>query len=240
MDFYSRISKQYDEVFPLNNSQVSFIKSFSEKNKNEQSLLDIGCGTGSLAISLCDYFAKISAIDTNSQMIASAKKKVGNKKISFCKIGMLEIEKNFPENSFDIVSCFGNTLVHLQNMEEIEAFFRNTKFVLKKTGKFLFQLINYDYVFDSKLKSLPTIENEIIKFERFYSLDENNMLDFSTILFIKETEEIIKNNIKLFPARRKQIIKALQKAGFDTINSYSSFAKTEFNNKSLPLVFECY
>ena len=125
-------------------------------------------------------------------------------------------------------------------MEEIEAFFRNTKFVLKKTGKFLFQLINYDYVFDSKLKSLPTIENEIIKFERFYSLDENNMLDFSTILFIKETEEIIKNNIKLFPARRKQIIKALQKAGFDTINSYSSFAKTEFNNKSLPLVFECY
>ncbi len=240
MNFYSSISEQYDAIFPLNITQVSFIKSYLNKDTENIKLLDIGCGTGSLSIELFGLFDKISAIDTNKQMLESAKKKAAEKNIDFINIGMLDIENSFTENSFDIISCFGNTIVHLPSIEAIELFFENIKAVLKPDGKFLCQIINYDNVLDNNLKGLPTIENNIIKFERFYSLDNSGMINFSTILTIKKTGKVLENNIKLFPLRKKILENALQNAGFNTVNFYGSFTKKEYNNKSLPLVFECF
>jgi len=239
MDFYSRISDYYNDIFPLNNAQVTFVMSYLYEDVKSQNLLDIGCGTGLLSIGLSDYFDSISAIDTNEKMLEIARQSAGSKSINFDRISMLDIDTRFEEMSFDTALCFGNTIVHLQNMEEIEQFFKKVRFVLKKGGMFLFQLINYNFVLDSNLKGLPTIENEKIKFERNYSVDENGMIDFSTTLTIKETGEKLNNSVKLFPARRNQITNILHSAGFKHVKSYSSFAKHEYNPNSLPLVFEC-
>ena len=154
-------------------------------------------------------------------------------------MNILDIDTQFPERSFDLALCFGNTIVHLQNIEDVELFFKKVRLVLKPGEMFLFQIINYDFVLDSNLKGLPTIENEKIKFERHYSLDKNEMIDFSTVLTIKETGEILNNSVKLFPVRKKQAERALKNAGFEHIKSYSSFTKNEYNPRSLPLVFEC-
>ncbi len=239
MDFYSRISDYYNDIFPLNNAQISFVISYLDKDAKNKNLLDIGCGTGLLSIGLSDHFDSISAIDTNEKMLEIAKQNTGEKAIDFIRISMLDIDTQFSEMSFDTALCFGNTIVHLQNIEEIETFFKKVRFVLKKGGKFLFQVINYDFVLNNNLKGLPPIENEKIKFERYYNVDENGMIDFSTILTIKETEEKLNNIVKLFPARRKQITTTLHNAGFKHVKCYSSFAKHEYNPKSLPLVFEC-
>lgn len=239
MDFYSRISDYYNDIFPLNNAQISFVISYLDEDAKNQNLLDIGCGTGLLSNGLSDYFDSISAIDTNEKMLEIARQSAGAKSINFIRMSMLDIDSQFPEMSFDTAICFGNTIVHLQNIEEIERFFKKVKFVLKPEGRFLFQLINYDFVLDSNLKGLPTIENEKIKFERHYNIDENGMIDFSTTLTIKETGEKLNNSVKLFPARRNQIITTLHNAGFKYVKSFSSFAKHEYNPMSLPLVFEC-
>ncbi len=239
MDFYSRISDYYNDIFPLNKAQISFVRSYLDGVSKDKRMLDIGCGTGGLPIGLYEDFDSISAIDTNEEMLEIAKQKVGEKAIDFINISMLDIDIQFPANNFDVVLCFGNTIVHLQNIEEIETFFKKVRYVLKQGGKFLFQLINYDNVLDNNLKGLPTIENDKIKFERNYKLDENNLIIFSTILTIKETSEILKNNVKLFPVRKRQIEVALKNAGFNTVKTYSSFTKNEYNASSLPLVFEC-
>jgi|FLOH01.1.fsa_nt_gi glycine/sarcosine N-methyltransferase len=239
MDFYSRISDYYNDIFPLNYIQVTFVLSYLDKSAKNQNLMDIGCGTGLLSTALSDNFDSISAIDTNEKMLEIARQSAGAKSINFIRMSMLDIDIRFPEMSFDNAICFGNTIVHLQNIEEIERFFKKVKFVLKPEGRFLCQLINYNFVLDSNLKGLPTIDNEKIKFERYYNVDENGMIDFSTTLTIKETGEKLNNCVKLFPARRNQITNILHSAGFKHVKSYSSFAKHEYNPNSLPLVFEC-
>ncbi len=238
MDFYTQISEYYKDIFPLNKAQVTFVKSYLDKGKATKSMLDIGCSTGDLSVELCDYFDVIAAIDTNEEMLEIAR--ANNNKIDFKNISMLDVDTQFPSNTFDFVLCFGNTIVHLQNNNEIELLFQKVKTILKPNGKFLFQIINYDNVLDNNLKELPTIENNRIKFERYYNIDQNNMIDFSTTLTIKTTGEEIISSIKLFPARKQQIEQSLLKAGFENIISFSSFNKNEYSKNSLPLVFECY
>ncbi|MFK5855164.1 MAG: class I SAM-dependent methyltransferase [Bacteroidota bacterium] len=240
MDFYSQISKYYNDIFPLNKAQISFVTSYLNQRGSIGSMLDIGCGTGGLSIGLHNYFDVISAIDTNEEMLKIARAKASGKNIDFTNMSMMEIDKIFPYNAFNIVLCFGNTVVHLQSIEEIELFFNNVATILVEGGKFLFQIINYDNVLDNKLSGLPTIENDRIKFERKYLLNENNMIDFSTILTIKDTGEEIVSSVVLFPIRKIEVEQTLKNAGFKNIKSYSSFTKKEYSRDSLPLIFECY
>lgn len=240
MDFYSQISKYYNDIFPLNKAQISFVTSYLNQGDSVGSMLDIGCGTGGLPIGLHNYFDMLVGIDTNEEMLKLARDKASGKNIDFANMDMLEIDTKFPCNAFDIVLCFGNTVVHLQSIEDVELFFNKVATILVEGGKFLFQIINYDNVLDNKLSGLPTIENDRIKFERKYILDENNMIDFSTILTIKDTGEEIISSVLLFPIRKLQVEQTLKNAGFKTIRSYSSFTKKEYSRDSLPLIFECY
>jgi len=236
MDFYTRISDYYNDIFPLNKAQQPFVRSCAS---NTNSILDIGCGTGGLAIELADIFDSVSAIDPNEEMLDIAKEGTINTNIEFRVGGMLDVDNLYEKTSFDVVICFGNTVVHLNNLDEIRLFFKKVKAILKPNGSFLFQIINYDNVLDNNLVGLPTINNGNIKFERNYSLDADGKIDFSTNLTNKETGEEISNNVKLFPVRKKEVEDALTDAGFSTIKAYSSFKKDAYNAGSLPLVFEC-
>ncbi len=236
MDFYTQISDYYNYIFPLNKAQLPFVKS---STSNENSLLDIGCGTGGLAISLSDVFEEVVAIDPNEKMLEIAQADTDNTNIEFIVGGMLDIDMLFHDKTFDTILCFGNTVVHLQNLDEIGLFFKKVKNILKPEGKFLFQIINYDNVLDNNLTGLPTIENDDIRFVRNYSLTESKLIEFETILTLKETSESIINSVHLYPLRKQKAMAALKKAGFSNIQIYSNFKKDTYNQGSMPLVFEC-
>lgn len=236
MDFYTRISSYYNDIFPINKAQLPFVKMCVPNTNN---ILDIGCGTGGLAIELSDFFDSVKAVDPNKQMLDIAVTETNNNNIEFSVGGMLDVDSLFKQNSFDAVLCFGNTVVHLNNIDEISLFFKKVKHILKPGGKFLFQIINYDNVLDNNHTGLPTIEKDRIKFDRNYSLNSDRKIDFSTVLTIKETGEEINNSVKLFPIRKNEVEKALVDAGFSTILAYSSFKKDPYTPNSLPLVFEC-
>jgi len=235
MNFYTNISKNYDYIFPLNKAQVKFVESFTSESSSN--LLDIGCGTGNLSIELSKTINNITAIDLDKKMLDVAISK--NKKIDFRVLNMLEIDNYFKPNTFDNVCCFGNTMVHLSNIEEIKTLLTKIKLVLKSGGTFLFQVINYNNVLDNNLIGLPTIENENAKFERIYTLDNDKRINFRTILTDKIFNNKIESNIKLFPIRKEELHELLLETGFLDIEFYSSFNKLEYSKNSLPLVGKC-
>lgn len=235
MTFYQSIANHYEQIFPLNKIQLDFIKkSFDDTSK--LSILDIGCGTGCLSNELAGLFSKVTAIDLDEAMLEKAIVK-NDKGIHFQKLNMLDIEKEFGQQSFDAVVCFGNTLVHLDGSGQVLDFFRQARRMLKKNGKLLFQVINYDRIIDQKIMGLPTIENDEIQFMRNYHYDTiKNKVDFETQLLIKETGQKISNLIFLYPLRINEIKELLKAAGFADWQLYGNFKKEKLTKNSLPLV----
>jgi len=242
MNFYQSIADHYEEIFPLNKAQIEFIKRVFN-NTNMLSVLDIGCGTGSLSFELSGLFRKVTAIDLDEAMlnVANNKSQISKDKPSFLQLDMLNIQKEFGANAFDAVICFGNTLVHLEGPDQILDFFHQSKSVLKKDGKLLFQIINYDRIIDQQINSLPTIENDSIKFIRNYHYHhDRNIVDFETILTIKHTGEKIENTIQLYPLRKLEINELLSKAGFSKNLFFGNFKREALNENSIPLLVESY
>lgn len=235
MSFYKSISKYYSHIFPYNALQNDFILKNLDDAKNSY-LLDIGCAIGELANNLSFKVKKIDAIDLDAEMLLLAEKSKQNNNISFSNTNMLELEDSYTENTLDAISCFGNTLVHLNSEEEINSFINTSYKILKKEANIFIQIINYDRILDEKIDSLPKIENEDIEFIRKYIHTKNNKISFETILNIKKEKKKLENAIDLLPLRKESINKMLVDAGFLNIEYYSNFKGETFHSKSIPLI----
>lgn len=239
MGFYKRISAQYNSIFPLNRMQIEFVKG-AALLPGEMSLLDVGCGTGELARELSEQFAKVAGVDLDGVMLEAARDSsdgIGN--LSFSQIDMLDIDSEFGESAFDIVNCFGNTLVHLDSPETILRFLRSAKHVLKPGGKLLIQIINYDRILDKDIRSLPTIDTPEISFIRNYFYDKHNhLIEFETILTVKSSGQVIENMIHLYPLRKGEMDALLSEAGFPVVSYYGNFKRENLSPDSIPLVLE--
>lgn len=240
MAFYKSIADYYDDIFPFSPPQKGFVSSCIP-NISDAKLLDIGCGTGNLALALAPLCREIIGIDPDESMLEIARQKTADKftNLQFHPYGMLDMEEKFKPVSFDAILCFGNTLVHLSTEDEIINFLRQSKHVLKPGGKLLIQIINYDRIIDQDISALPTIENDRIKFVRDYRYHpENNILDFETSLTIKENNQEIKNCIQLLPIRKADLENLMIKAGLTDIVFYGNFKKATLLGDSVPIVIE--
>ncbi len=235
--FYSSIADVYDKIFPLQPPQIAFVESALDKKHPE--ILDIGCATGSLAVELAKRHYTVTGIDFDHELLRLAELKAVQEgmDIQFKKMDMRKIPEHFSKNSFDAVLCCGNTLVHLTDISEIRHFLAQTAVILRSGGVLLLQIINYDRILDEGIRGLPAIENEQLRFERYYDYDqESGLIDFRTILTVKDTGQTIENIIPLFPLRKKDLIGMLSPAGFTGIQTFGNFDGQPFLPDSIPLI----
>jgi cyclopropane fatty-acyl-phospholipid synthase-like methyltransferase len=239
MEFYKSIAEVYNKIFPLNPGQVNFTnRAFSQTG--DLNLLDIGCGTGSLTLALSATFKKVVGIDLNEAMLEKARRMANEKtNLEFILLDMLEIDRHFYPQTFDGIVCYGNTLVHLSSLDQISFFFKKCQRLLTPGGKLLIQIINYDRILDKRINSLPTLENNDIQFIRDYYYNAGkHLIDFETILTIKDTNQVIINRVPLFPVRKSEIETALLDAGFSKLNFFGNFKGEALGTDSIPMVIE--
>ena len=250
-EFYTSISKYYSEIFPYQPAQLQFVKSRAGELAGKQ-ILDIGSATGELAFQLANEGAKVTGIDLNEDLLNQATGYSGFRSADFLiresefappkfQTGnMLELAIDFKPAQFDLVLCFGNTLVHLQTRELIQQMLKGVFTVLKPGGCFLLQILNYDYIFAEQVSELPTIETENIRFIRKYKFEENSpLIRFQTELILKMEEESILNETLLFGLKCAGLTELLIETGFTEIELFSNFKQEPFGGKHLPLVVIC-
>jgi 2-polyprenyl-3-methyl-5-hydroxy-6-metoxy-1,4-benzoquinol methylase len=237
MAFYESIAPWYDQIFPFIQGQKRFIDQELETVAGKQ-ILDVGCGTGNLALSMAASGAIVTGIDVDEQMLSIALQKGQfEDRASFLRLNMLKVQEVFPSNSLDAVVCFGNTLVHLQKPGEILFFFNQVCRLLNPSGKLMLQIINYDYILDQGLDGLPVIDNEQITFERLYEFrEQDELINFKTILTVKSTGQVIRNSVPLLPIRRDLLYHLLNEAGYNQIDFYGSFDRSTMIKETFPLI----
>lgn len=250
---YRQMARYYEEIFPLSSAQLEFVLSALEAARNREEagdgvlrLLEVGCGTGDLAAALAEKGAEVDGIDLNPEMARRARKRHGEggqERLRFYEMDMREISRRFEANSYDGLTCLGNTLVHLSGPEEIEGFIRSAATLLVSGGKLIIQILNYDYLLEKRPVSLPPIETESVRFERHYGYSADSgapggppEITFTTRLQIKASGELYEDSVELYPLKRAELRGMLLQAGFEEPRFYGGFDGSPMEAESFPLI----
>jgi glycine/sarcosine N-methyltransferase len=238
--FYTSIAPHYQHIFPFNPGEIDFLRHVLPYNGAR--VLDVGCATGELAFALTHFGFPTWAFDFDPQMIQIAQKTKQEDSMFpvFEQLDMRQIDERFPETYFDTVICFGNTLIHLLNDDDIRKFIGSAFKVLLPEGKLTIQILNYQHILENQVKSLPLIDNEYIRFERNYEFGgESELIDFNTKLTVKPTGQEIINSTKLYSIQQNKLQELLEEAGFSSIEFFGSFNREPLTASSLSLVLSC-
>ena len=105
----------------------------------DDKVLEIGCGTGSLAIRCTAKGAEVTGIDLSSKMLAIAHRKLKKagltEKIKLLRMSAMDMDTTFDDNSFDAIT---STLVFSEmSSEEIRYVLNQCHRLLKANGSLL-------------------------------------------------------------------------------------------------------
>jgi len=120
----------------LNRLKKDIAKEFIAR---EDKVLDLGCGTGSLAILCAAKGAEVTGIDLSAKMLAIARRKAEKAglsgKIRLLKISALDMDTSFADNSYTIIT---STLVFSElSRVEIEYVLNQCRRVLSNNGSLI-------------------------------------------------------------------------------------------------------
>ncbi|MDQ2084966.1 class I SAM-dependent methyltransferase [Herbivorax sp. ANBcel31] len=238
MGFYDEISKYYDYIFPANKAQMLFLQNLL--TKDQKTVLDVACGSGNYSIELAKAGYDVTAIDSTKEMIEKLRQKAQKEKLNIKSYicDMREII-NISPLKYHLIFCIGNSIVHLNSIEEITDVLRQMKSLLNKNGSLVLQIINYDRIINFGVTELPKIENKDIglEFERKYEFSKDkNIINFNTKLKVKEG--VYRNSIELLPIKSLEFENILLNAGFKTYKFYGDFNYSPYNEKSYILLLE--
>jgi glycine/sarcosine N-methyltransferase len=237
MSFYDELSKYYDIVFPKGEAQMNFIK---KRLSNRKRVLDLACGTGNYSIALAELGCSVTAVDLDESMVHNLNKKAQqqNLDIDAHVMDMKSIDK-LNNNKYDMILCIGNSLVHLENMEEIKELIYKLHSLLNEDGVLIIQIVNYDRILKFNIKELPTIDRseQGVKFIRKYDYKNNKIL-FNGKLIVNERgeEKIYDNTVQLYPLLSNDLVNIYKDLGMKNIETYGGFNEVEFNEETIGFI----
>jgi SAM-dependent methyltransferase len=132
---YQAYADVYDAFKGDRSSTAHLLNSLIEKYQPESNiLLDLACGTGSIAQWLADSFT-ITGLDSSNRMLQIAKHKMPN--VRFVRGNM----ENFRLNQcFDVIYCLHNSLNHLLLFQQWVSTFHTVANHLAPGGLFIFDI----------------------------------------------------------------------------------------------------
>ncbi|SFA69288.1 class I SAM-dependent methyltransferase [Clostridium frigidicarnis] len=236
MNFYEKLSTVYDTVFSYNENTHKLLRETLNLSRGER-FLDVACGTGTYSLALNKDGFSGCGVDLDNKMIEIAKTKSNElNNLGFNTMDMREINLQF-HNTFNLIYCIGNSLVHLSNALEIEKAINDFYSILQENGYILIQIINYDRILKNNIKNLPTIQKDNVDFVRNYDYKKDeNKIYFNTELRIQGDTNVYKGSTPLIPLKSKDLINIIKKCGFKDIEVFGDFKKSVFNIDSYGLI----
>lgn len=165
MKTYDKFLKYYDEIVRGINSpiddEVDFLVEdvIKEYKPETKTILETACGTGVVAKELIQKGYKITGLDISKNMLEKAKHNIPEKNLILWDMTNFDLRK-----TFDTILCNYNSICHLLQWEQWQAFFKMAHKHLSTGGLFVFDI---NTVFE--------FENITRDFAQFYTFWDDNV-----------------------------------------------------------------
>lgn len=132
-DYYSWMFGDFDSK--VNDNEEFFIKNDIKPEKTGIAI-DLGSGSGFQSIALAKTGFSVKAIDICKKLLDELDSKKENLDITTIQGDLLNFNSLVPENT-DLIVCMGDTLPHLESIDDIDTLFKNVHDNLNFKGKFI-------------------------------------------------------------------------------------------------------
>ena len=122
----------YPEIFG-----EQLLKWLERKDLHPDTAMDLACGTGILCGILDNAGIQTSGMDFSSGMIAIARESCPQ-----IPYEVADMTTYCPEAEFDLVTCTGDALNHIRDLEDVRKIFRNVYRYTSPGGYFVFDILN--------------------------------------------------------------------------------------------------
>jgi len=138
MSIYKHLSRVYDLGWSdFSRQYENFINRFlRERNVTRARILDLACGTGTLAVGLARGGHTVKGIDISTEMIAVAKSKLS--KLANVSFEVGDMTQFQVDDTYDLVTCTFDSINYLMRAEELRQMFHNVASFLNEGGFFIF------------------------------------------------------------------------------------------------------
>lgn len=195
-----------------------------QNHVNVKNSLDLACGTGVLCEILYAQGIDASGMDFSEGMIEIAKQR--NSEIFYEVADMITY---CPKKYFDLVTCTGDALNHIMDLNDVAQIFQNVYSYLNEGGYFIFDILSE--------KEVPMAEpidldfSEEVKAQFMVTHDEEGHIHLRTKVFENEAQQF-EEDIKETVHDEKEICQLLQKCGFQIVKCDHHLLENEGNHSS--------
>ena len=227
MNAYNKFAKIYDTLIYEDIDYLSWSKFILDKynsfNNEKDVYLDIGCGTGNLAINIVPFFNNNWCVDLSEDMLIMAENKFRGKKLKakFVRQDMRALNLN---RKFDLITCSMDCTNYLTEDGDLVKFFTCIRNHLKDQGLFVFD-INSQYKLENILANNTFTYNEEDIVYIWENTLEGNLLEMYLTFFIKDGDlydrfdEVHLERIY----REDEIAKALEDSGLSIASKLDNY-----------------
>ena len=181
-----------------------------QNNVSVKTSMDLACGTGILCEVLHDSGIDASGMDFSEGMIDIARE--NNPSIHYDVADMITYR---PEKQFDLVTCTGDALNHIMDLNNVGKIFENVYAYLREGGYFIFDLLDENEVPEEEPFDLDF--SETVKAQFHVTQNIEGRIHLKTTVW--ENGELAFEEVITETVHDPEIVQSLlQKAGFEIVN----------------------
>lgn len=211
--FYDKLSENYDQMINFSNrlEKEKGVWSNWLKDSGFKSVLDVGCGTGLHALVFSDLGMSVTGVDVSLSMLRRARDHARRyeREVAFVAGDVTKLP--FTGLTVDLITCLGNTLPHLKDLQELTGFFSDCRRMMSPDSAVIIQMLNYNKIMNRQERIVSIKQTEEHTTVRFYDFEQPR-LRFNLLTIYKDNQYHLESTM-LTPFRADQVIDAAKSAG---------------------------
>lgn len=176
--------------------------------------VDLGAGTGFQSIPLAESGFQVIAIDLNHELLAQLKKDAKNMPIVTIQDNLVNFSKHTPSR-VEIIVCMGDTLTHLDSLEEVRGLIETVHQALEQGGLFVLGFRDMTIELAELDRFIPVRSDPTKIFTCFLEFEKNHV-KVHDIIYEKTNDHwnMKKSFFRKLRISEQWTKECLQKAGF--------------------------